>query len=183
MKRIFMLILLFLSYPTYASEIGENEQHDYWSLLSELLSINQDRYYYTDKKGKKINDELELFKEMDSLYTKYISPDPKTKEYSVEQIRIIMLISFYAVNRNSAAFNEYLATDLKPIFENNRELFAQSMADLPFFISSTCNRLNAHFGFEGKNISGKQEFVDGTRSYLSNYLSEEQVFKCSNEFE
>jgi hypothetical protein len=59
---------------------------------------------------------------MDALYAKYLHPAPESKGYSEEQIRIIMLISFYAVNRNFAAFNEYLASDLKPIFESNREL-------------------------------------------------------------
>ena len=182
MKRILIVLLLATASPAYADGLGISEEYDYYALLSHLLSINEDRHTYVDENGIRQHDELKAFKEIDSLYSRYVHRHGDKGELTEEQAKVIMFLAFYSVNRNSAAVNEYLASDFKPIFDRNMSLFINSMAELPFLIPSACNRLNANFGFEGENVKGKSHFVTNLKDLLSEYLSEPQVEECLEEF-
>ena len=74
----------------------------------------------------------------------------------------------------------YCKSTTKPELE--RLLVIQSMPELPFLIPSTCNRLNANFEFEGKNVEGKSNFVTNLKGHLSEHLSGPQVEGRLREF-
>ncbi|MGH1470352.1 MAG: hypothetical protein ACRBCS_04115 [Cellvibrionaceae bacterium] len=98
---------------------SQNEKHSYYVILSHLLNINNNRYQYTDSEGVRRVDELTSFKELEAIYSSAIKPDIENNRYSLKQLKIIMLLAFYAEERNSAAFNEYLAADLMPLYRSN----------------------------------------------------------------
>jgi hypothetical protein len=183
--RVFILtILLLLSACSSlnAIESSDNEEYDYYVIFSNLLGINESRFSYTDSNGKSHSDQLKLFKELEDIYLKYAKNGHDNGIYTKEQIKVIMLFAFYAENRNSGAFNEYLASDLKPIYSKNQQAFLDSMVELPFLISPTCNRLNAFFGFEGKNVSGKEAFIKENEANFEKYLNNTQVKACLSQF-
>jgi len=115
------------------------------------------------------------------IYIRHIKPR-KNDTYSREQAKVIMFFAFYAKNRGSGAFSEYLASDLNPIYSKNRLLFLELMGELPFLIPLVCDRLNAFFGFEGNNISGKESFVRDNAIEFEKYLSKEQTEICLAQF-
>ncbi len=164
-----------------ASEPLKSEKDDYYVLFSVLLGINEDRFTYTDSEGKLHSDQLKLFKELEKIYARYIEPQ-EGGAYSQEQIKVIMFFSFYAVNRNSGALSEYLASDLKPIYSKNKLMFLEMMGELPFLIPSVCNRLNAYFGFEGRNIAGKENFIRNNKTYFETHFPSDYAQKCINQF-
>lgn len=56
------------------------------------------------------------------------------------------------------------------------------MQELPFLIPAVCNRLNAHFGFEDKNLDAKNPFIKENAPLFKRYLSTSQVERCLLEF-
>ena len=179
-KRILaFIIVLFLNNPLCADQ---NKEHfDFYVLMSELLNINNNRYQYKDKDGHLLNDSLRMFKELEATYIKYIDPDLENNRFSNKRLKIVAFFSFYAYHRNSAAINEYLASDLVPIYAQNRSQFLEILSELPFLIVPNCNRLNAYFGFEGKNMEGKPKFLSDNEQLIKSSLSD-QARLCLNEF-
>ena len=159
------------------SESDRIEKDDYYAIFSSLLGINENRFTYTDSEGIKYSDQLKLFKELEEIYIRYIEPQ-EDGSYSQEQMKVIMFFAFYAKTRGSGAFSEYLASDLNPIYSKNRLMFLELMGELPFLIPSVCDRLNVFFGFEGKNISGKESFVQTNKALFETHLSKEQAESC-----
>ena len=173
----FLLLFLMACTPLNATPL-DNEQYDYYVILSDLLGINEGRYSYVDGSGNIHSDQLKLFKELERVYTAYAKTPHEDNSYSQEQIKVIMLFAFYAKNRNSAAFSEYLASDLVPIYSKNQQGFLRAMAELPFLISPTCNRLDAFFGFEGRNLEGKEVFIVENKMLFEKHFSEPDAANC-----
>ena len=93
-----------------------------------------------------------------------------------------MFYAFYAHEKKSGAFLEYLASDLMPIYIENKVDFLQALKQLPFLTLSTCNRLNAYFGFEGKNTEEKPTFLKENLVYFKHELDAYQYKICVDSF-
>jgi len=184
MKTTLLILLLLISaYSTInASEKHRSEKSEYSTLISSLLNINEDKYTYIDGKGKKQPDALKRFKELERIYIENIKPDVANNKFSNKRLKIIMFYAFYAHEKNSGAFQEYLASDLMPIYIENKDEFLLVLKQLPFLTLSTCNRLNAYFGFEGKNTEKKPLFIKQNEIYFKNNLSAYQYKICINSF-
>ncbi|MCP4471177.1 MAG: hypothetical protein GY815_10905, partial [Gammaproteobacteria bacterium] len=154
-------IIIWLILVSACSNLKSEEGHydEYSILLSSLLNVNEGVFTYIDEKGNKQPDELKKFKELERIYIKNISPDLTNNKFSNKRLKIIMFYSFYSFEKKSAAFQEYLAADLMPIYISNPDSFLKILNELPFLIKSNCNRLNANFGFEGKNTYNKSNFL------------------------
>lgn len=163
------------------SDPNKNEKDDYYAIFSSLLGINENRFTYSDHEGKSHSDQLKLFKELEGIYIRHIEPQ-EDETYSREKAKVIMFFAFYAKNRGSGAFSEYLASDLNPAYSKNRVIFLELMSELPFLIPSVCDRLNAFFGFEGKNISGKKGFIRDNKTLFEIHLSKSQAETCLAQF-
>lgn len=175
-----LLILLTACSNLSASNPSSNEKSEHSALLSSLLGIIQ--YSYIDSQGKKQPDSLKKFKELEKIYIKHIKPDLANNKFSNKQLKIIMFYSFYSYEKKSAAFQEYLAADLMPIYNNNKHSFLTILQELPFLITSNCDRLNSFFGFEGKNIEGKPIFIKQNADILKKHLNSEQFGLCMSNF-
>jgi hypothetical protein len=180
---LFSAWLLLASSNINASNQTYSEENDYHTLLSSLLSVNENKYTYLDANGENKPDSLKLFKELDRIYSRNIEPDQPNGKTNKKRLKVIMYFSFYAQVKNSGAFQEYLAEDLMPIFLNNMDSFSATMKELPFLIDSNCNRLNAYFGHEGKNEEKKHDFVNHNFKALTQHLNEDQRTVCMSNFE
>lgn len=183
MKNIFMILIVLFStgLSAKANESSSQEKEDYYVIFSQLLGINENRHVYIDNAGTSWSDELRAFKELEAIYGRYIEAD-KDGHYEREQVKVIMLLAFYAVNRGAAAMNEYLASDLKPIYAKNRRMFLDIMGELPFLIPSVCNRLNIFFGFEGKHTQDKPQFLSNNIALFDAHLTKQQSQLCLAQF-
>lgn len=183
MKTLSIILLLLLTGCTTlsGSKPIEQEKEDYFVIFSSLLGINENRYTYTDQYGIEHPDQLAAFKELEVIYIRNIEPQIDGT-FSPEQIKVAMFFSFYAKNRGSGAFSEYLASDLLPLYLDNKDSFLASMSELPFFIPSVCDRMNAYFGFEGKNASKKEGFIRDNLLLFKSQLTNEQAELCLEQF-
>ncbi len=179
---VYSLIFLFSCSNINATETSLNEEHDFHTLLSNLLKVNQDKYTYLDQSGKKHPDSLKMFKELERIYIKNIEPDLEGGKFSPKRLKIIMYFSFYSYVNKSSAFQGYLASDLMPIYTDNNKIFLQILKEFPFLIPSNCNRLNAYFGHEGNNEDKKPSFIIANKKLLSQYLSDDQYNLCMRSF-
>ncbi len=167
-------------------QVRDKKYDDYSLLLSHFLGIYPEHFQYVDDGGIKHPDELKLFKALEEIYVRnldLIGQKDQGEGKLDEAIRVIMFYAFYAQQRNSGAFNAYLASDLLPVYEKNRHRFLRVMSEHPFLISSVCNRLNAFFGFEGNNFSGKNTFVNNNIPHVQKALLPDQQEACLVEFE
>ena len=184
--KIIRIITLaaFVLFPHIShGEYSPDEKHDFHVLLSRLLAVNSDIYTYTGKDGEQHTDSLRLFKELERIYIKNIKPDLDDEKFSVKRLKMVMYFSFYADVHNSAAIQEYLAADLMPIFEHNKETFSRILAELPFLLPSNCERLSAFFGNEGENEGEEVSFIANNKELLSRHLSTDQLAACIGYFE
>lgn len=165
-----------------ASENTDTGEDDFDILLSNLLNVNQHRHTYIDEQGNKQPNSLGRFKELERVYIKTIEPDLKSDKFSPKRLKTVMFFSFYAYEKKSAAFQEYLATDLMSIYTHNQITFMETLKELPFLIPSNCDRLNAFFGFEGKNNNKKQRFIEKNQTIFTKYLTNEQAKLCISKF-
>lgn len=161
---------------------SESYHEEYSTLLSSLLNVNEDVFTYIDERGSKQLDELKKFKELERIYIKNINPDLTNNKLSDERLKIIMFYSFYSFVHKSAVFQEYLAADLMPIYINNADSFLMILNELPFLIQSNCNRLNAYFGFEGKNTDKKSAFIKQNINLFNKYLISDKYELCLSSF-
>lgn len=180
MKHLIVGILLVLTACSYTNaEVRKTDETEtYYILLSNLLDVNQDRHTFTYASGVKQLDSLAAFKELERIYTQYIQPDMKNNTYSENRIKIILLFAFYAQQHHSAAFNEYLATDLMPIYMNNKTRFLKVLSELPFLTSASCNRLDKYFGFEGRSSDKKPAFITENKKRFTTMLNSSQMKEC-----
>ncbi len=184
MKNILLILLILVSACSSisASEKHLNEENEYSIILSSLLNINEDKFTYIDENGKKQPDALKKFKELERIYIKNIKPDIANKKLSNKRLKIILFYTFYAYEKKSGAFQENLASDLMPIYIENKDNFLHVLKELPFLTLSTCNRLNAYFGFEGKNTDKKTLFLKQNEVFFKNSLNTYQYKICVDSF-
>jgi len=184
MKNTLLILLVLISAcsSVNATEKKQDNKNEYSTLLSSLLNIDENRYTYIDEKGIKQPDTLKKFKELERIYIKNIKPDVADKKFTIKRIKIVMFYAFYAHEKKSGAFQEYLASDLMPIYIENKDKFLHVLIQLPFLTLSTCNRLNAYFGFEGKNAKNKSIFLKQNKVYFKNRLGTYQYKICIDSF-
>ena len=181
-KLFVVFILISACSIINGSERYKNEENERSTLLSSLLNLDKEEYTYIDAKGEKQSDSLKAFKELERIYIKNIKPDLPNNKLSVKRLKIIMFYSFYAHEKKSGAFQEYLASDLMPVFIDNTDEFLQILKQLPFLILSNCNRLNASFGFEGKHAINKTKFLKKYKIDFKNNLDHTQYRACIDSF-
>lgn len=180
---IFILLATIISCSNKIhSQQSANDVSDFDTLLASLLDENKQRFTYVDSNGNKKYDELKEFKALESIYIKNSINDENKGNLSERQIKIMMFYSFYSQEKKSAAFLEYLASDLMPIYLNNKVEFLKLLKKLPFLIQANCNRLNAFFGFEGKNLQKKSQFLQENKSLFSKHLNKKQLEVCLSNF-
>ncbi len=184
MKSILLILLILISACSSinASNTDKNKENEYSTILSNLLNLNEDKYTYIDAKGKKQPDSLKKFKELEDIYINNIKADLSDNKHSTKRLKIIMFYAFYAHEKKSGAFNEYLASDLMPIYIENKDVFLNILNQLPFLTLSNCNRLNAYFGFEGKHIENKPIFLEQNKVYFKKALNANQYKICVDSF-
>ena len=185
MMKVLLLLALLLSTACTAGNLkteSSGESAEFHVLLSDLLNINQDKYTYIDASGQRQIDSLRMFKGVERIYIDYIEPDQKNGGFSHEQLKVIMFFSFYAEQKNSAALLEYLAADLMPVYQADPVAFLKALNESPFLIAANCRRLNAYFGFEGKNAGKKPGFVDNARRLMEQYLAVKNRKMCIEQF-
>ncbi len=177
-----IIICLFLLAACSNLKASESSADEYTILLSSLLGTDKERFTFTDKNGNKQIDSLARFKELEKVYINNINPDLANNKFSNKRLKIVMLYSFYSFVKKSAAFQEYLAADLMPIYIRNSADFLKVLNELPFLIEANCNRLNAYFGFEGKNTDKKPTFVKQHANQFKKYLNTDQYELCIRSF-
>ena len=176
---IFFGVLLISSCSSLRVNESRNlEANDYYVLMSNLLRVNEDRFSYVDAKGIKQIDELKKFKQLEQLYIKYIEPDLDNKKFSQKQLKTVMFLSYYAQQHQVSALLEYLAADLMPVYMGNSKKFLQILNELPFLVPANCNRLNAYFGFEGKNAVLKSGFIKTSQKLWGHTLDSHVESVC-----
>ncbi|MBV1869550.1 MAG: hypothetical protein KUG76_01480 [Gammaproteobacteria bacterium] len=181
-KLFVVFILISACSIINGSERYKNEENERSTLLSSLLNLDKEEYTYIDAKGEKQSDSLKAFKELERIYIKNIKPDLPNNKLSVKRLKIIMFYSFYAHEKKSGAFQEYLASDLMPVFIDNTDEFLRILKQLPFLTVSNCNRLNASFGFEGKHAINKNKFLKEYEIYFKDNLDLNQYKACIDNF-
>ena len=179
---IFLVVSCAACTNILASENRQNENDAPGVLITNLLDLATGRYTYLDSQGKKQVDSLKRFKDLETIYINNTRPDLENGKLSKNRLKIIMFFSFYAEEKNSAAFLEYLASDLVPIYNNNRREFLEILKELPFLIEPNCDRLNAYFGFEGKNADKKPLFITGNRELFESHLNKDEYSLCMRQF-
>jgi hypothetical protein len=164
------------------ANISEQPNIDNHLLLLSLLKIDTGEFTYIDENGVQQADELKQFKAIENIYIRNIGSDPSIFEMNSDRLKTIMFFSFYSLNTNSAAFMEYLAADLMPIYNKNKIYFLKTLNTLPFLVNANCNRLNAYFGFEGRNNNQKNIFLENNMKLFKDYLGDKQLKLCLAEF-
>ncbi|MCG6969146.1 MAG: hypothetical protein LJE85_05175 [Gammaproteobacteria bacterium] len=150
--------------------------------MSNLLKINNDKYTYVDSEGVKQPDSLKEFKAMEEIYIAYSKPDLPSKKFSEKHLKVLLFLAFISEVNNNAAFLEYLAGDLMPIYGSNKKLFLDILNEQPFLIPAACDRLNAYFGFEGKNTNNKPDFLQQNVSDIKQELESKHAQLCLDQF-
>lgn len=187
MKFVFTISILLLfttacqqSHLAYSkvSNFSDNE-----ILLSALLDENKSRFTYMDSSENLRFDELKEFKALESIYIKNIEPINGKTGLNEKQIKTIMFFAFYAKEKNSAAFQEYLASDLLPLYLKNTKIFLDILNRFPFLIEANCARLNAYFDFEGQQKHNKTDFLKVNKPVFSRRLNSVNLKTCYEHFD
>jgi len=121
-------------------------------------------------------DELAQFKKLEQFYIQLV--EPADKQYTRDSIALIFFYALYAEQTNNAAFNEYLASDLKQVFSTSPELFAQTLAQLPLAIAPVCSRLGAKAEPTGGDTSSEKMFSTKLNRVLEDALGEKGYTIC-----
>ncbi|TQV76402.1 hypothetical protein FLL45_00085 [Aliikangiella marina] len=185
MKGVFLLFALLLTTACKNNPVSETNQsqlNDYEILLSALVDDNKKRFTYTDAEGNQKFDELKEFKALESIYIKNIEMKDANGQLSEKNLKAIMFFAFYAKERNSAAFQEYLATDLLPLYLKNRKAFLVVLEQSPFLIDANCSRLNAYFSFEDQQKINRNDFLQDNQPIFSRELTPENSNRCLKHF-
>ncbi len=155
----------------------------YHLLLASLLDeIDISHFSYVNQQGVKKFDQLQHFKALEQVYIANIENRPGQSKLTAPQIKILMFFAFYAQQKKSAAFLEYLAEDLMSVYQSQPQRFLQQLNHHPYLIAANCDRLNAHFGFKGKNAEKKSSFLINNTQNFKQYLSDENAETCLKAF-
>lgn len=106
-----------------------DQQKDFYQLFAMFIKAPIAEATFATADGGLQYDELKAFKLLDQLYRKYIQPDVAGK-YSPHQLKVIVFFSHLADQHNNAALNEYLASDLSPIYKSNPAQFLSVLTTL-----------------------------------------------------
>ena len=162
---------MFLSANTFA----DKNNSDFNFILFSLLELKDNQYTYIDSQGKNHTDSLKIFKKLENIYIESLKKAIENKKDKEKHFKKIMFFSFYAYEKNSAAFQEYLSSDLMSVYKKDRNLFLKTLSKFPFLIEANCNHLNSYFGFEGKHQEEKPDFIRKNEKIFSKYLNEKII--------
>lgn len=194
-KTLFLTCVIFLNAcaqspinnsdaTTNSTESVTVEFDRYQLLLASLLDdVDVNHFSYTDQQGVKKFDQLKHFKALEQVYISSIERKTSHTRLTTDQLKILLFFSFYAEQKNSAAFLEYLAADLMPAYKMQTQEFLKLLNNYSFLVRPNCRRLNAYFGFEGKNLTEKPSFISSNRDLILENLSIKNAKKCLYEFE
>lgn len=172
MRLIIVVIIVLLSICSNLMALDQDsiQVKEYSFLFSSLLDIDDGKYTFIAEDGEKYIDELEKFKALENVYIRNIEPDLANNKFSENRLKIVMFLSFYSYERNAAAFLEYLASDIMPIYINNSDAFLKILQELPFLIKANGYLINNYFGWEGENAEKKAGFIEQNDSLFKKYL-------------
>lgn len=184
---ILLLSLLLCACESFAANdkavsAPKAQQEDFYQLFSLLIKAPIAETTFTTADGTLKYDELKAFKLLDELYAKYAKPEVTDKRYSSHQLKVIAFFSHLADQHNNAALNEYLASDLLPIYKTNPGRFLSVLAELPYLVPSNCDRINAYFGFEGEHLNEKSEFLETHTPKIKKSLGPALAEVCLSKF-
>jgi len=154
-KKLLLLLCLIGINPI----IAHSSEQDAKIILDMLLNIKNEKYNTTTNEGKAIYDYLLEYKTWSRVYVKYAKPFEKDKRLTEQEMKYLLFIGFVARINLDASTSESLATEIIPIYNQNRALILKSLASRNFLIPSTCYYMNRYFGFEGKNEEKKVPFM------------------------
>lgn len=191
MKIYFILTTLLLSACTtfqgtqdnsISSAVSDEERHDYHQLLSLIIKAKTPETSFQNADGTLDYDELKAFKLLDNLYKEYTTPKTSDGSYTNNQLRVIAFLSHLAHQQNNAALNEYLASDLLPIYRKSPQQFLAVLTDLPYLAPENCERISAYFEFEGNRAKEKAEFLDINTKTIEEILGSDLAKECLSHF-
>ena len=183
-KLLLTFLIIYISACSHMQgDEKRTEVNELELITSSLLNENTSRYTYRNSNGELVFDELKEFKALETIYIKNFDMFKLNRTLTPSQLKTIMFFAFYSKERNSAAFQEYLAADLMPIFLENKKTFLKVLNSFPFLINSNCNRLNAFFGFEGENADKKMNFKQSNKALFSKVLNQGQFEQCWSSFQ
>lgn len=150
-------------------------------LLHAYLGLSHPLNIETLATGEEYVDELKEFKQLEKLYM--LNVEPASGSFSKKNLAILMFFAAYASDRNNAAFNEYLAADLTPVFKEVPERFLSQLANIPSVTEMVCDRLAAYYSSEAAESKDINEFVARYKSQFQSYLTADQYKICLLELE
>ncbi len=175
-------LLLLLCLISINPIIAHSSEQDAKIMLDMLLSIKNDKYNTTTNEGKAIYDSLLEYKTWSRVYIKYAKPFKKNKRLTKQEMKYLLFIGFVARAILDASTSESLATDIIPIYNQNKALLLKSLASRNFLIPSTCYYMNRYFGFEDKNEEKKIPFIKQNKELIIMSLGKVKGDQCMSYF-
>jgi hypothetical protein len=171
MKKYVFFLMMFVCIQVNASE--KTLEHENYVLLSVLLDSD-----WMKEERAVDSESLESFKELESIYLNIVDPLRLNNTNNKDDLKLALFFAYYSDVKNNAAFQEYLAEDLMPIYENNTESFLTVLSELPFLVPSNCERLGAFFGHEGKHLDERDSFIEKNTDVINRYLPPDLSKAC-----
>jgi len=147
-------------------------------MINRLLHIDSEKFMSKTDSGEPLYNSLMAYKEWELLYIKYSKYDSEDKLLTEDEIKNLLFIGYIARVNSDAAISQSFASDLVPIFSQNKFIILNVMSDLKFLMPSTCYFLGRYFGFEGKHLEKKQEFLVKNSPLLVEVLGKVDGKKC-----
>ncbi|WP_221796512.1 hypothetical protein [Oceanobacter mangrovi] len=172
MKVISAMIVLLLS-------LGANQALS--AAMDQPLSADES-YLFKAYLNQLPDNELKTFKQLESIYLSLLQKDNPPGQLNEDDIKLILLFARYSNDHNNAAFQEYLRSDLLPVYQHNEKQFMKVLKDLPFFLTTACDFFNSHFGFEETGSEGKPAFIRNLKQNLEKDFNSSDTDSCLSEF-
>ncbi len=135
-------------------------------MINRILHIDSEKFVSKTSEGEPFYNSLMEYKEWESLYIKYSRYDSDDKNLTEIEMKKLLFIGYISRLNSDAAISQSFSSDLVPIFNQNKYLVLNVISELKFLMPSTCYFFGNYFGFEGKNLEKKQDFLDKNSSLL-----------------
>jgi len=181
--NLIKLLLILLSLNACSAIAAASNEQDAKLILDRLLHIDNEKYNTKNASGQFFYNSLLEYKDWERTYIKYSRMNKTNKKFTEHEIKNLLFIGFVSKVNSDAAISESLSSDLMPIFNDNKTLILNVIAELNFLIPSTCYYLNNYFGFEGKNKENKIPFIKTNKEIIIEHLGKNEGERCLVEFE
>lgn len=170
LKSVILFLLVFMAFSCRSSNEGPitNSMNAHLGLL---LGIESEKA-----------DPLSEFKAQEKVY-KELRKKLSQEEVSLSDMKYFLFIGFVASEKNAAATQQALASDLIPIYENAPLTFLRAIKDASFLTKSACYYLGRHFGFEDKNTEKFKPFIRANETLIRDSLDSSQGDLCITQIE